>query len=202
MPRRHWRGALLRHFAAIVTARRAAIAWLLMVTLAGCAGTTSQAPVRKGPANKANQAAIAKASGARKVRLDAPVRVQAPGPPTLQRGALARVLGKGPGALLQHVPLKPVFSSGQRRRFVGFAIARVFDNSPKVLRYGIKPGDMLRSINGIAVSTPDQLMAVFKQLAHATVVRVSVVRNGTRMDFAWPVVEPNSAPERKTAGSP
>lgn len=129
-------------------------------------------------------------------------REPAVGPPTIERRDLERVLDAGPGALLQHVPLLPVMSEGERRRFVGYRIGAVFDNSPTVLRYGVRPGDLLHSVNGQTIATPDQMMRVFAGLRTATEVQVSVVREGQRLDLRWPVIEsPRGAkPRPATAG--
>lgn len=183
-------------------------AWYLALLLGfGCAGPANQTS----PQADESQPDVARrpdgqASGARRVRLDAaPSRASvAPGPPTLLRSDVSRLLEAGPGALLQYVPLDPVFSGGERRRFIGFRIGRVFDNSPEVLRYGVLPGDMLRSINGQAVTTPDQLMAVFERLRNATVVQVSVLRRGQRINLSWPIVgsSPQPPAPQPTAAPP
>ncbi len=198
MSRRHGRGAVLRYRTCQLSAPLIALGVMFCVALSACADTAQRRAVGEQPTAIQNAKPPAAASGARKMRLDAPVRQEPAGPPTLKRADLDRVLAAGPGALLQHVPLKPAFSGGQRRRFQGFLIARIFDNSPEVLRFGPRPGDRLRSVNGLVVNTPDQLMAVFKQLQNATVVQVSVVRDGQRLDFSWPVVDRNVAPEQES----
>ncbi len=200
MPRRCRRRAVLRcrpHQLSL-----AIVAAIALACLAGCADRAQRRPVSERPTAVKVSEPAASASGARKVRLDAPVRQRSPGPPSFKRSLLDRVLAAGPGALLQHVPLKPAFSGGQQRRFVGFRIARIFDNSPAVLRFGVQPGDLLRSVNGMRVTTPDQLMAVFKRLQNATVVQVSVMREGRRLDFAWPVIDQDRPSKRQTVGAP
>lgn len=183
--------------------------WLLLALFClGCAGPARLQPVRaEGSAAGAAPAAQASASGARRVQVGAPpVRApRAPAVPSLRRVDLDRVLDRGPGALLQHVPLEPAFSSGQRRQFVGFRIVSVFDNSPEVLRFGVRPGDVLRAINGQRVTTPDQLMAVFHRLRNATEVQISLTRDGRPVEVSWPILPAREAvapPVAATAPSP
>ena len=108
---------------------------------------------------------------------------------------LNRILRGGPGLLLSLVPLKPVL--GTNRRFQGFEIVRVHDNSPRILRYGVRPGDRLLKINGIAIVRPDDMMKLFSRLENASELVVEVRRDGQRRRVAIPIV-----PDKASTTSP
>lgn len=176
---------------------------LLALLGLGCASPARLQPVSESPISTMAPGQNS-TSGARRVRLDAHpvVPTAVPAAPSLRRADLDRVLDQGPGALLQQVPLEPHFSAVQPRRFVGFRIARVFDNSPEVLRFGVLPGDQLRAINGQAVTTPDQLMAVFNRLRNATEVQISLTRDGRPVEVRWPVLPARAPAQPAPAGQP
>ena len=112
-------------------------------------------------------------SGARRVRLK---HGHVIGPPTIHRSIVDRIVRAGPGRLLQLVPLNPIFDS--RRRFRGFRIVRVYDNSARVLRYGVRPGDELVSVNGVRILRPTHMLALFKLLPNASELQIVVRRAG------------------------
>ena len=116
-------------------------------------------------------------------------------PNTISESLLNRILRGGPGLLLSLVPLKPVL--GTNRRFQGFEIVRVHDNSPRILRYGVRPGDRLLKVNGIAIVRPDDMMKLFSRLENASELVVEVRRDGQRRRVAIPIV-----PDKASTTSP
>lgn len=162
----------------------------LLLASIGCAGASASSDLQ-GPGEDATPivrkpvAGPASGSGMRPLSLD--VRRQRAGPLVVQRGDLDRVLNAGPGVLLQHVPLEPVF--GSNRRFRGFRIVSLWRDDPRVRRYGVRPGDVVLEINGQPIHTPDQLLAVFRLLRNAVELRLRLSRSGTKLNLRWPIVD-------------
>lgn len=121
-----------------------------------------------------------KGSGARSEPLTA-------APLVIARPALDRLIAAGPGALLGQVVLEP--QRGADRKFQGFRIVSLFGDTPEVLRYGVRPGDILVSSQGQRVVTPGDLLTVFQKLRGARTVEVQVRRAGETLVLQWPVVE-------------
>lgn len=110
------------------------------------------------------------------------------GPPVFTRAAIDKVLASGPGWLLGRVPLEPV--RNRDRKFAGFRIVSVFDDTPTALRYGVRPGDVLLRAQGQNIVTPGDLLTVFQRLKTAQEVTVDVLREGEPRAFRWPIVDP------------
>lgn len=104
----------------------------------------------------------------------------------IDRTLLERVLAAGPGWLLSEVPLQPTFLA--KHKFNGFRIMALFHNNPKVLHYGVQPGDVVRSVNGQKIVTPGDLLLVFERLKTADTLEIDVQRDGAELQFRFPVV--------------
>lgn len=120
-----------------------------------------------------------------------------PGPLTIPRPALDRVVAAGPGALLAQVVLQP--ERGSDNKFIGFRIVSLFGDTPEVLRYGVRPGDLLLSSQGQRIVTPGDLLTVFQRLRGARSVEVQVRRAGATVVLQWPVVEAGWRAQRPAA---
>lgn len=114
------------------------------------------------------------------------------GPLVVRRPALDRVLAAGPGRLLQQVPLEPVFASGHK--FAGFRILSLFGDDPRVLRYGVLPGDVLLAVNGRRIVTPGDLMSTFEGMKTAKDLEVVVQRAGTQRTFRFAIIGEDVSP--------
>jgi hypothetical protein len=121
---------------------------------------------------------------------------RADGPVALPRGALNAALARGPGWLLQRLPLDPVLASG--RRFLGFRVVQVFDNSPAALRYGLRPGDVVRSVNGQRLARPEDMMRIIALLRTAPAVEVRGLRDGEPLELRVPIDD--AKPDELPAG--
>ena len=173
MPRRRLR--LLRYCALGLSA----------LTLAACGGTSAQPrPVEPRRFDVINKA---KTSGSGARRLTARRRIRS-SPRGILRRDLDRVLEAGPGALLQRVPLQPIF--GARHRFLGFRVISVFENRPSALRYGVRPGDLVLRVNGQQLLTPAHLLQVFRLLRNASHLEVDVVRDSKPVKIRVPIIDP------------
>ena len=104
----------------------------------------------------------------------------------IDRQLLDRVLAAGPGWLLSQVPLQPTFAA--KHKFAGFKLVSVFRNDPKVLRYGVLPGDIVRAVNDQKLVTPGDLLLVFERLKTADVLEISIQRDGADRQFRWPIL--------------
>mgnify|MGYP002631766445 CR=1 FL=1 len=176
---------------------------LLALGAGGCAGGGGQRvdseQTRVRTSSSDNTSSVV--SGARRVRLDAPVepKTRPLNPLAIERSELNRLLRAGPGALLQVIPLEPVIEPPPKRRFLGFRIVQIYDNSPRVLRYGVRPGDMLSKVNGQRVARPEDLMEVFRLLGNATEIQVEVKRGDRTLSFTFPIVQ-TQRPSRRPSG--
>jgi len=142
---------------------------LCLIGVTSCASTTREAEPLK-------ISAVAATKQAPKTHVE-PLRIK--------RGALKQVLSGGPGRFFQHMPVMPYKKAG---RFIGFQVMSVFGQSiphPK----GVHVGDIVTSINGKAVTTPDQFIKVWNAMNKAQVLRVELVRNEEALRIEYPIVE-------------
>ncbi len=171
---------------------------LCLLSIDGCAGGSARRDdgTRAGVTSSSRDGSQVGGSGARRVVLDAPAipGVKRRNPLAIERRDLDRLLQAGPGALLQVIPLQPVIAPPPKRRFLGFRIVQIYDNSPRVLRYGVRPGDLLHKVNGQRVARPEDLMEVFRLLRNAIEVHVEVKRDGKVLNFTFPIVQTRRKP--------
>lgn len=169
--------------------------WVLAIAslMFGCGAAQHQQPETRGGATSPQ------ASGARDVPVDpAPVQPSATatregatnaGVPagSLARSEVDRALARGPGWLLNQLPLEPVVAAG--RRFLGFRLMQVFDDSPRAHSYGIRPGDIVQSINGIRLIRPEDLMRIVEKLRKANAIEARILRDGEPRTHRIPIVD-------------
>lgn len=88
--------------------------------------------------------------------------------------AYRRKLVSNPASVFQLLRVIPAQQDGQ---FVGF---RVFPTREKALfrRVGLRPGDLVTSVNGIALDNPRSSMKALEVLRSANDIHLSVLRNG------------------------
>lgn len=154
----------------------------LASTLAACSAPEREA---EGPGDALIAPTLATpptASGARPMVAEAPARLE------ISRNKLDKVLAAGPGRLLQQVPLEPAFAAGHK--FVGFRLVSLWQNEPRVLRFGVQPGDVLLSVNSVRIVTPGDLALAFDKLKSAQKLVVQVFRGDQVLTFDWPIVQP------------
>lgn len=101
---------------------------------------------------------------------------------TVTRAELDEIIQKGPGYLLAMVQTDSVVEKG---RFVGFRIVSFRVDAPSVL--GLQPGDVVRSINGISVERPDNLVKIFEKLKTATAITFAIHRENSPQDLSTPI---------------
>jgi type II secretory pathway component PulC len=159
-----------------VCAMRQRVAWLHVAVVvnvsSGCAASQVE------PTDIAPRPSVA-SSGAR------PASETAPQPLVVPRAQLDRVLQRGPGYLLADVPLEPVLDD--KRQLLGWRIVTLWNDDPRVLRFGVRPGDVLVAAQGVRIVTPGDLLVVFDKLKRADAVEVEVQRGAQRRLFRWPI---------------
>ena len=104
----------------------------------------------------------------------------------IDRVLLDRALAAGPGWLLSEVPLQPTFLA--KHKFNGFKIVSLFRNDPKVLRFGVLPGDIVRAVNGQKIVTPGDLLLVFARVKSADALDIDVQRDGVDRAVHIPIL--------------
>jgi len=168
---------------------------VLLVSSAACSAPTPRQPDRPLIVDKDGQSTWSKGrsqSGAvHKVATNSADRIRRFGSNTLPQKLVDRILKGGPGMLLSLVPLRPIVST--KRQFLGFEIERVHDNSPQVLRYGVRPGDRLVRVNRIKILRPNDMMALFERLRNATELVIELNRAGQRKRVVIPIVAESKA---------
>jgi type II secretory pathway component PulC len=161
--------------------KRRALALLLVLTACSGAQADRDEPVAE-PAEREEALEQPRASGASAY---VPQKERLP-EGAIDRALLDRALAAGPGWLLSEVPLQPTFLA--KHKFGGFKLVSVFRNDPKVLRYGVLPGDVLRSVNAQRIVTPGDLLLVFERLKTANALDIVVQRDGVDREFHFPIL--------------
>ena len=104
--------------------------------------------------------------------------------PAMTEKGEGNIMVIGATASLRGGARSTAFSSAKAaQRSVAQSMAR--DLGPK----GIHVGDVVTSVNGKSVSTPDQFIKVWNALNNAQVLRVELVRNEEALRIEYPIVE-------------
>lgn len=111
---------------------------------------------------------------------ESPSARRAAAPPPRASAAPARaasvreVVQQSPAALTEVIRPQPVFKDGQQQGY------RVYPGRQRqqFAQLGLRPGDLITQINGMALDDPARGMEIFRSLADATSVTVTVDRNG------------------------
>jgi general secretion pathway protein C len=85
-----------------------------------------------------------------------------------------RMIAQDPGSVADIMRPQPVFANGQQRGY------RVYPgrNRAQFARLGLRPGDLIMSINGTPLDDPQRGMEIFRSIGSSDQVRVIVERNG------------------------
>ncbi len=94
--------------------------------------------------------------------------------PQARVASLREVMSDSPTRLTDVIRPQPVFRDGKQKGY------RVYPGRQRQLftQLGLRPGDMIVQINGMALDDPARGMEVFRSLGDATQVSVTVERNG------------------------
>jgi S1-C subfamily serine protease len=107
----------------------------------------------------------------------APVKTAPAGPGvrsmSVARASVDAALDAGPGAFLRGFEVAAVLDQG---KFVGWRLVRVIEGEHRFDGLDLQPGDVLLDVNGMPVSQPDQLAALFDSLRGANQIVVDLAR--------------------------
>ncbi len=148
---------------------RRPVLWLALALGGGCGGTREPPPARPAPAAEPEpepkpepEPAAAKRSG------------------VLERQAVDAVLDAGPGAFLRNVEVSAVLEGGA---FVGWRIVQFLPGELRFADYDLRPGDILRAVNGKRIVRPDDLHRLWESLRTADTLSILLERDGSPVEL-------------------
>ena len=103
---------------------------------------------------------------------------------TIARAHLVAVLDAGPGTFLRQLEVAPRMSG---ERFVGWQLVQLLDRSGPLHDVDLVPGDVLLAVNGVPVSRPEQLQALWDSLRTANEVTAQLWRGDQKLELRFAV---------------
>jgi general secretion pathway protein C len=103
-----------------------------------------------------------------------------------------RMIAQDPGSVAEIMRPQPVFANGQQRGY------RVYPgrNRAQFARLGLRPGDLVMSVNGTPLDDPQRGMEIFRSIGSSDQVRVTVERNGRPQELVLNMAQiANDLPE-------
>ncbi|MEO8801704.1 MAG: hypothetical protein ABI551_27695 [Polyangiaceae bacterium] len=113
---------------------------------------------------------------------------EAPPSNVLHRSEVHRIVAKGLGAFLSRVEVDDKPAKSPDGKFIGFRIAALKGDGWK--NVDLKPGDVVKSVNGFPIERPEQALEVFQSLDVASELRVGVQRAGAEHELRYAIVDP------------
>ncbi|MBI4954607.1 MAG: hypothetical protein HY908_21460 [Myxococcales bacterium] len=117
----------------------------------------------------------------------------------IPRPALDELLAKGPGELMDIVPVEDVLEG---QTFVGWRVQGL----PRDWQgAGIEAGDVITSVNGMPVSRPEELWSVWTMLGVASEIKLAYLRGKERGEVSLPIwgsPDPGAAAKVSVVGPP
>lgn len=106
---------------------------------------------------------------------------------TIFRSEIEHALARGPGYLLYELGPEPYRLSG---KFVGWEITKVFPDEPDLCADGcdLQAGDIILSVNGDRLETPQALSNMVDSLPSMTKLVVKSIRNEKRRTVTYALV--------------
>jgi general secretion pathway protein C len=104
----------------------------------------------------------------------APARSRTPVTAPTRATTIQEVVSQNPASLTEIIRPQPVFKDGRQQGY------RVYPGRQRqqFAQLGLRPGDLVTQINGMALDDPTRGMEIFRSLADATSVTLTVDRNG------------------------
>ena len=92
---------------------------------------------------------------------------------------MRRLIAEEPGVISDVMRPQPVFAQGKQRGY------RVYPgrNRQAFLRLGLRPGDLVTSINGTPLDDPARGQEIFRTIGSSSEAHVTVMRNGRQQDL-------------------
>jgi general secretion pathway protein C len=108
-----------------------------------------------------------------------------------------RMIAQDPGAVAEIMRPQPVFANGQQRGY------RVYPgrNRQQFAKLGLRPGDLVMTINGTPLDDPARGMEIFRSIGSADQVRVVVERNGRPQELVLNMAQLATQAEELTSGA-
>lgn len=108
-------------------------------------------------------------------------------PGTIFRDEIQRAVGPGPAYLLRQLGPEPYRHEGH---FVGWQITQRFPDDPSLCGpCDLELGDVILSVNGRTLSTPQQLSEALEAVAGWSELKVASLRKGKRRVVTYPIVD-------------
>ena len=125
----------------------------------------------------------------------APARLAPPGTGartmTVARASVNAAIDAGPGAFLRGFEVAPVMEGD---KFAGWRLVRVLEGEHRFDGLDVAAGDVLVDVNGMPVSEPDQLAALFESLRGAHEIVCNLVRGSARFQLRVAISETPGTP--------
>jgi len=104
----------------------------------------------------------------------------------IPRVDLLVVLEEGIPRFLQNVRVEPRFLEG---RFFGWQVISLYPDDPRFNQSSIRPGDIVIDVNGRSVERPEGLKVLWDDLASASNLRFTVLREGRTYLIDYEITE-------------
>jgi type II secretory pathway component PulC len=117
-----------------------------------------------------------------------PIDAAAPGARTgtVSRASVNAVLDASPGELLKGIEVAAVRPGGE---FRGWQLVRLLPEGKVFAAVDLAPGDMLVSLNGHTLETPQDLSALWLELYRAAAIDATIDRRGQRFTIHFDIYE-------------
>jgi hypothetical protein len=127
----------------------------------------------------------------REVRWEELPEAPPPEGPLLREGTIARaslipVLDQGPGPILSHMEVSAELDGD---RFLGWRLVAFDPKHRDFDGIDLAPGDVLVALNGVVLSKPNELQAVWDDLRTADAIVADMRRAGTRFQLKWTITD-------------
>jgi general secretion pathway protein C len=108
-----------------------------------------------------------------------------------------RMIAQDPGSVAEIMRPQPVFANGQQRGY------RVYPgrNRQQFSKLGLRPGDLVMSVNGTPLDDPARGMEIFRSIGSADSVRVTIERNGRPQELVLNMAQLASQAQELTSGA-
>ena len=100
----------------------------------------------------------------------------------MARSVLDGVIAKGPQRLIATLRIEPYLIKG---RFIGYLISGLTPDSPLLDGDGVRPGDIVLSVNQKPLERPEQFMRAWEAVGKAKVLEVVVLRGSEKIRYRW-----------------
>lgn len=119
------------------------------------------------------------------------------GPATGLADRVRRMIAQDPGSVAEIMRPQPVFANGQQRGY------RVYPgrNRQQFTKLGLRPGDLVMSVNGTPLDDPARGMEIFRSIGSADSVRVTVERNGRPQELVLNMAQIANQAQELTSGA-